>query len=148
MKCPLCLAEDTKVIDTRANADGLVIRRRRECPSCQERFSTNEQLELLDVSVLKRDGRRESYEKEKLIAGVTKSLEKIPHTGEQVASIINAIELDIHRMRKDVINSTEIGSIVMKHLKNYNNVAYIRFASVYGSWQDAEAFSKALKDLI
>lgn len=128
-------------------ADGLSIRRRRECTKCGFRFSTVEQGEILDLTVIKRDGRREPYSKEKLSQGLKRSLEKRPHTAEQFTSLVQRIERDIQRRRKIELTSGDIGELVMKRLKSFDQVAYIRFASVYRSFQDAQSFSKELKGL-
>ena len=147
MKCPLCLSEDTKVTDTRVSSDGFAIRRRRECLSCEARFSTSEQLEVLGVNVVKRDGRREPYDREKLFRGMERALEKLPVTPEQSRGLVLAVEVDLHRLRKEEVDSHEIGAIAMRHLKEFNPVAYIRFASVYGAWQDPALFLKEIRAL-
>lgn len=147
MHCPYCNYFDTKVTDSRVAADGLSIRRRRECTKCGFRFSTVEQSEILDLTVIKRDGRREPYNKEKLEQGLRRSLEKRPYTAEQFTTLVQRIERDIQRKRKTELTSKDIGEIVMKRLKNFDQVAYIRFASVYRSFQDIQSFSRELKGL-
>ena len=147
MHCPFCNYFDTKVTDSRVAADGLSIRRRRECTKCSFRFSTVEQGEILDLTVIKRDGRREPYSKEKLARGLERSLEKRPYTAEQFTSLLQKIERDIQRKRKTELKSGEIGELVMKRLKSFDQVAYIRFASVYRSFQDVKSFSQELKGL-
>jgi transcriptional repressor NrdR len=127
--------------------DGLSIRRRRECTKCGFRFSTVEQGEILDLTVIKRDGRREPYSKDKLARGLERSLEKIPYTAEQFTSLLQKIERDIQRKRKTELKSSDIGEIVMRRLKSFDQVAYIRFASVYRSFQDVQSFSKELRVL-
>ncbi len=127
--------------------DGLSIRRRRECTKCNFRFSTVEQGEILDLTVIKRDGRREPYNKEKLSQGLKHSLEKRPVTAEQFTSLVQKIERDIQRKRKTELTSRDIGELVMKRLKSFDQVAYIRFASVYRSFQDAQSFTRELKGL-
>src|SRR3989344_6001154 len=136
MHCPYCNYFDTKVTDSRVAADGLSIRRRRECTKCGFRFSTVEQGEILELTVIKRDGRREPYSKEKLAQGLKHSLEKRPYTAEQFTALVQKIERDIQRKRKTELTTREIGELVMKHLKRFDQVAYIRFASVYRSFQD------------
>lgn len=147
MHCPFCNYFDTKVTDSRVAGDGLSIRRRRECTKCNFRFSTVEQGEILDLTVIKRDGRREPYNKEKLALGLKHSLEKRPVTSEQFTALVQKIERDIQRKRKDELASRDIGEIVMKRLKTFDQVAYIRFASVYRSFQDVQSFTKELKGL-
>ncbi|MDP3985972.1 MAG: transcriptional regulator NrdR [Candidatus Veblenbacteria bacterium] len=147
MHCPYCNYFDTKVTDSRVAADGLSIRRRRECTKCGFRFSTVEQGEILELTVIKRDGRREPYSKEKLAQGLKHSLEKRPYTAEQFTALVQKIERDIQRKRKTELTTREIGELVMKHLKRFDQVAYIRFASVYRSFQDVEGFTQELKGL-
>lgn len=145
MQCPYCQNEDTKVIDKR-DAEG-VSRRRRECLKCEKRFTTYEKVEL-DLYVLKKDGKRERFDIEKLKKGVFKSLEKRPLTSEQIDSLVGEIEAKIYRFAKDKdIQSTKIGEIIMNNLKKVDKVAYIRFASVYREFADIEDFKRELKDL-
>lgn len=146
MQCPICKKE-TKVLDSRICADGYSVRRRRECLKCSFRFSTYEEIELLDVTVVKRDGRREPYSREKLIKGMERSLEKRPITKENFKKIITHIERGIQLLRKNEVTSEQVGEIVMKELKKIDPVAYIRFASVYRSFQDAATFERELKRL-
>jgi transcriptional repressor NrdR len=148
MKCPVCHHPDSKVTDTRLVIDGFAIRRRRECVQCAFRFSTYEEVELLNITVLKRDGRRESYTREKLERGIRKAVEKRPITGEEFKQLISRIERDIQRKGGPEIKTSEIGEIVMRHLKRVDPVAYIRFASVYRSFKDAETFQHELDLLI
>ncbi|MBU1038923.1 transcriptional regulator NrdR [Patescibacteria group bacterium] len=147
MHCPSCNYYDTKVTDSRVVADGLNIRRRRECTKCNFRFSTVEESEILDLAVIKRDGSHEPYNKEKLSVGLRHSLEKRPYTADRFKGLVQKIERDIQRRRKPEITSRDIGEIVMKRLKNFDQVAYIRFASVYRSFQDVDSFTKELKGL-
>jgi transcriptional repressor NrdR len=147
MHCPLCNYYDTKVSDSRVSTDGFSIRRRRECTKCNFRFSTVEESEILDLTVVKRDGRHEPYSKDKLVAGLKHSLEKRPHTADAFKGLVQKIERDIQKKRKLELTSREIGEIVMKRLKSFDQVAYIRFASVYRSFQDVESFTRELKGL-
>jgi len=147
MHCPFCNHYDSKVLDSRVVADGLTIRRRRECIKCGFRFSTIEESEILDLTVVKRDGRHEPYDKEKLESGLKHSLQKRPFTAEQFKSLVQKIERDIQRKKKPEITSQEIGEIVMKRLKTFDQVAYIRFASVYRSFQDVSSFTEELQVL-
>jgi len=148
MKCPICYYPDTKVVDSRVATDGLSIRRRRECLKCTFRFSTYEEIELLDLVIVKRDGRRESYSREKLVSGLKKSCEKRPITEDRFKRSIHAIERDLQRLKKTEITSKQIGQAVMKNLKKLDTVAYIRYASVYESFKDAQEFRKELNKLI
>ncbi len=147
MHCPSCNYFDTKVTDSRVAADGFSIRRRRECTKCNFRFSTVEESEILDLTVIKRDGHREPYSKDKLTAGLKHSLEKRSVTAEQFRGLVQRIERDIQRRRKEELTSREIGELVMKRLKTFDQVAYIRFASVYRSFQDVASFTQELKGL-
>lgn len=148
MKCPVCYHLDTKVVDSRAATDGLSIRRRRECLKCGFRFSTYEEVEILDLTIVKRDGRKESYNREKLVKGLRRALEKRPITDEKFKKLISLIERDIQALRKSEILSDQIGQLVMKHLKKIDQVAYIRFASVYQSFKDAQTFKRELNKLL
>ncbi len=148
MRCPVCGNEDTKVIDSRIANDGLGIRRRRECEKCGHRFSTVERMELLDLTVVKRDGRRESYRREKIASGLRRALEKRPYTEEQFQKLMGEIERDLARVKKDEITSKEVGEVAMNRLKRFDKVAYIRFASVYRSFEDLDRFADELHSLI
>jgi transcriptional repressor NrdR len=147
MRCPVCNHEDTKVIDSRLNGEGFSVRRRRECSGCEYRFSTAEEVEILDLRVVKSDGRTEPYLREKLVSGLKRSLEKRPYTQADFKAMIGRVERDIQRMRRDEVTSAQIGEIVMEHLKQMDPVAYIRFASVYRSFTDAGDFRNELEKL-
>ncbi|MCK4553661.1 transcriptional repressor NrdR [Candidatus Parcubacteria bacterium] len=148
MKCPVCYYQDTKVVDSRVASDGLSIRRRRECLKCGFRFSTYEEIEILDLTIVKRDGRKEVYGREKLVKGLKKSLEKRSITDDRFKKLVNLIERDLQRLRKSEITSDCIGQIVMKNLKRVDQVAYIRFASVYQSFKDVQTFQRELNKLL
>ena len=147
MHCPLCNHDNTKVNDSRASQDGLSIRRRRECVQCEHRFSTLEEAEILDLTLLKRDGRRESYDKDKLTRGLERALEKRDYTREDFHSLVQRIERDIQKLKKDEVTTEQIGQLVMDNLKSFDQVAYIRFASVYRAFDDASSFAKELQRL-
>jgi transcriptional repressor NrdR len=147
MKCPNCGNEDTKVLDSRPQNDQTAIRRRRKCLKCGFRFSTREEMEILDLVVVKRDGGKESYLREKIETGIRKAFEKRPITPEAFAGIISGIEQDIQKRDKKEITSKEIGNIVMRRIKSKDQVAYIRFASVYRKFTDVEEFIKEAKKL-
>ncbi len=148
MKCLNCHFPDTKVVDSRLTMDGYAIRRRRECLKCEFRFSTLEEVEIFDLTIIKQDGRREVYSREKLERGLRKSLEKRPTGEEGFKKLINKIEIDLQKVKGKEINSNQIGEIVMRHLKRIDKVAYIRFASVYKSFEDPETFRKEINDLL
>ncbi len=149
MKCPACYHEETKVVDSRTGVDGISIRRRRECLKCGFRFSTIETVEILDLTVVKRDGRKESYSREKLESGLEKSLEKRSITKDTFQKLINNIERDIQvKAKSNEITSSQIGEIVMKRLRRVDKIGYIRFASVYQSFKDTKAFQKELNKLL
>lgn len=135
------------MIDSRLVSDGGAIRRRRECEKCGERFSTYEEMVLLNITVVKRDGRKEAYDREKIEHGIKKAIEKRPISHEEFQNLINRIERDIQVLRKDEVKSIEIGAIVMKRMKEVDEVAYIRFASVYKSFKDVKSFERELKKL-
>jgi len=147
MRCLSCHYHDTKVTDSRLVSDGMAIRRRRECNKCGFRFSTYEEPEILNLSVVKRNGSHEPYIREKMETGIRKSLEKLPVTEEDFKKLINRIERDIQTLGKQEVKSSQIGEIIMKHLRKMNHVAYIRFASVYRSFTDVESFRKELLSL-
>lgn len=149
MKCPSCHNEDTKVIDSRTLEEDTAVRRRRECEKCGFRFSTIEEIEILNLSVIKKDNSQEPYNKEKLAVSLQKALQKRPVTPERLKRAIQAIEQDIQlKSKNDQIKSLEIGEIIMKHLKKIDKVAYIRFASVYRDFEDIKTFQTEINKLI
>ncbi|MEK7615156.1 MAG: transcriptional regulator NrdR [Patescibacteria group bacterium] len=148
VRCAVCNHKDTKVIDSRISIDGVSVRRRRECEKCGFRFSTLEEIELLDLTVVKRDGRRENYSKDKLVRGLEKALEKRPYTDATFQKLVHKIERDIQKKRRGQLTTAELGDIVMKHLHVFDKVAYIRFASVYRSFEDVRTFESELKKLL
>lgn len=148
MRCPNCQNEDTKVLDSRPVDEGSAIRRRRECEKCGFRFSTYEEIEILDLSVIKKDGSKQAFSKEKLERSVRLPLDKRPHDDETLRKLISGIEIEIQKKAKDgEITSNEIGEIVMKKLKKVDKVAYIRFAAVYRQFADVDEFKEALEKL-
>ncbi|PIT96212.1 transcriptional regulator NrdR [Candidatus Falkowbacteria bacterium CG10_big_fil_rev_8_21_14_0_10_37_14] len=148
MKCPLCQYPDTKVVDSRVVNEGLSIRRRRECLKCEFRFSTYEEMEILDLTVVKRDGVKEAYNREKIIRGLRRALEKRPMTEIDFRKLLNLIELDIQTLKKPEISTDVIGEVVMNRLQEFDQVAYIRFASVYRCFEDVASFEKEIRKLI
>lgn len=149
MHCPICNATDTKVIDSRLVADGNKVRRRREClnPECQERFTTFEVAEIFIPTVLKRNGERESYSAAKLRKGLMRAVEKRPVNEEQISELIGKIEHKMRHCGEREISSQKIGQWVMDQLKALDHVAYIRFASVYLSFDDIAEFQKTIDEL-
>jgi len=148
MRCPNCQNEDTKVLDSRPVEEGSAIRRRRECEKCGFRFSTYEEMEILDLYVLKKDGRKELYSREKMEKGIRRAFEKLPHTDDTLKKLVSGIEQEIYKKAKDSeIKSTEIGEVLMKRIKKVDKVAYIRFASVYRCFEDVDEFKEELKKL-
>ncbi|OGE87526.1 MAG: transcriptional regulator NrdR [Candidatus Doudnabacteria bacterium RIFCSPLOWO2_02_FULL_49_13] len=147
MRCPNCQNDDTKVLDSRPISDGLAIRRRRECTKCGARFSTHEEMEILDLTVVKRDGRTEAYMREKIESGIRKAFEKRPLTRDDFHALVSGIEQDIQKSGKEQIPAKDIGNIVMRRIKGKDQVAYIRFASVYRQFADVEEFIKEAKKL-
>jgi transcriptional repressor NrdR len=127
--------------------DGMMVRRRRECDKCEYRFSTTEELELLDLTVVKRDGRHEAYARAKIRDGLLRSLTKRPYTQDRFDRLIHGIERDIQKKKKREITSNEIGEIVMKHLSKFDTVAYIRFASIYRAFEDVDTFENEIRSL-
>lgn len=147
MYCPFCAAEDTKVIDSRLVADGVQVRRRRECLSCHERFTTYETAELVMPRIIKQNGNREPFDEEKLRAGFLRALEKRPVSVESIESVISQIKHSLRATGEREINSRVLGELVMDSLKQLDQVAYVRFASVYRSFQDIAEFRDAIERL-
>lgn len=147
MRCPNCFSLDTYVIDSRDVDDFRAIRRRRECQKCKTRFTTYERVELTNFLVVKKDGRREIYDRNKLEAGILKACEKRPISKEQIDKIVSNIERKLQATCDTEVKSQQIGELVIKALKKIDKVAYIRFASVYKSFEDLKSFEKELKDL-
>jgi len=147
MHCPVCRSKETKVVDSRLGSDGMAVRRRRECVKCMFRFSTVEEMELLDITVVKNDGQRETYDQAKLTQGIVRSLTKRPYTQEKFDKLIYTIERDIQKKKKREVTSREVGEVVMKHLRLFDKVAYIRFASIYRAFEDVDTFQTAIRSL-
>ncbi|MFH0870314.1 MAG: transcriptional regulator NrdR [archaeon] len=144
MRCPFCSYEETKVVETRETGED-VTRRRRECLRCKKRFTTYEKLESLNLRVIKKDGNRESFDKEKLRRGLLKACEKRPISIADIDRVADDIERTLRSKHAPEVKSTIIGELVMKSLKKLDSVAYIRFASVYRSFQDIQEFEKEVK---
>ncbi len=144
MKCPFCSKTETKVVDKRETEDDEVTRRRRECLKCKKRFTTYERIENIDLFVVKKDGRRESFDKDKLKKGILRACEKRPISMDKIEKSLKAIEAELKARNKKEINSAEIGNLIMRKLRSLDKVAYIRFASVYRDFQDIEEFDEVL----
>ena len=148
MKCPFCGYSDSKVIDSRPAEEGSTIRRRRECLACQKRFTTYEIIERLPLVVIKRDGSRQSFDKVKLINGMVRACEKRPVTLSQLEAIADEIEQELQSGLEREIRTGDIGEMVMSRLKDVDEVAYVRFASVYRSFKDINTFMEELSKLL
>lgn len=147
MYCPFCQHPDTKVIDSRLNLEGNQVRRRRECPECDERFNTFENAELTLPQIIKQDGRRVAFDEKKLRAGMLRALEKRPVAIEQIDTAMNHLIKRLRGSGEREISSRELGEWVMNELRSLDPVAYVRFASVYKSFQDVDAFRDEIQRL-
>ena len=147
MRCPSCGHLESKVVDSRPSDDGGVIRRRRECLECGRRFTTYERAEENPLIVVKSDGSSESYDRQKLMRGLLIACAKRPISPEQISSLINGIETDLRNSNQIEIRSKELGDMVMSRLAKLDDVAYVRFASVYKDFQNIEEFAAALEEL-
>lgn len=148
MHCIFCSSDQTEVVETRTADDGMTVRRRRECTKCLKRFTTYERVEQLPIIVVKRDGRRERFDRNKLSDGIVKSTGKTTITLEQVEEIVKNVEMDLKQEETTEVTSHKIGELVAKYLKNLDKIAYIRFASVFKRFVDVEDFEKELKKLL
>ena len=147
MKCPICGYTESKVIDSRPSEEGSSIRRRRECLSCQNRFTTYEKIETLPLLVVKKDKTRELFDKNKLLSGIIKACHKRPVTMEQMEEVASDIEAELQNSLSKEISSQSIGGLVMDKLKSLDPVAYVRFASVYREFKDLDTFMRELEEL-
>lgn len=148
MKCPYCECTESKVIDSRPVDDGASIRRRRECLNCAKRFTTYEQIESVPLVIIKKDGKREVYNRQKLINGILRACEKTSVSYSQVESLVSEVETGLYSRMDKEIPSTEIGELVMDKLKKLNDIAYVRFASVYREFKDVNTFLDELNRLL
>ena len=147
MRCPFCKEPDSRVIDSRAAEEGMTIRRRRECGKCGRRFTTYEVVERLPLMVVKRDGRREPFSRDKLLTGIIRSCDKRDISMEQITNFVAELEHEIRNRTEPEVPSEKVGEIVMEHLKDFDEVAYIRFASVYRKFDDITNFIEELETL-
>lgn len=148
MRCPFCSYHDSRVVDSRSVEEGNSIRRRRECPKCGKRFTTYEKYEEAPLVVSKKDGRRELFDGKKLLAGLLKAFEKRPVSLEKVQEIADSVEREIRQRGESEIDSTIIGEIVMNHLEQTDQIAYVRFASVYRQFADVNNFMQELQRIM
>ena len=148
MKCPFCNNDDTKVIDSRSQDDNSTIKRRRLCEKCGKRFTTYERIDTIPMTVIKNNGTRETFDKNKLISGIMKSCNKRPITAKQISDIADDIENAVLSSMDKEIESKEIGSMVMDRLKKIDEVAYVRFASVYRQFKDINTFMEELAKML
>ena len=148
MKCPFCGHAENKVIDSRISKDGKAVRRRRECLGCAKRFTTYEYVEDILPMVVKKDGRREQFDRQKILSGIKKACEKRPISMEAIDKLVENVEQACQEVQAEEISSTLIGEKIMNELKMFDGVAYVRFASVYRQFRDVGEFMSELKDLL
>ena len=148
MKCPFCNFADTKVIDSRAQDDNSVIRRRRVCEKCGKRFTTYERVDMVPITVIKRDGTREIFDKAKLQNGIMKSCNKRPVTAQQIQKLVDDIENTLAGSGEREVESKQLGNMVIERLKDLDEVAYVRFASVYRQFKDINSFIDELEKML
>lgn len=148
MNCPFCNFKEDRVIDSRESKEGDAIRRRRECLQCLRRFTTYERIDEIPYMVVKKDGRREKFERQKVLAGLLKACEKRPVSMAKLADLVDEVEGILSEKTEREITTTEIGEFLMRSLAGLDKIAYVRFASVYRDFQDVEAFFTELKDMM
>ena len=148
MKCPFCGHIEDKVVDSRESREGDAIRRRRECLKCEKRFTTYERIDEVPYMVIKKDGRREKFDRQKVLAGLLKACEKRPISMGRLAELVNQVEAKVTDSPDREISTTEIGNYLMERMQELDKIAYVRFASVYRDFQDEEAFFNELKNLV
>ena len=148
MKCPFCSHEDTRVVDSRVGKEGNNIRRRRECVDCERRFTTYERVEETLPLVIKKDGRREAFERQKIISGIQRACEKRPVSVATIEKVVDQIERSLQECGEKEINASRIGEAIMEALQSLDEVAYVRFASVYRQFRDINEFMAELTDIL
>mgnify|MGYP001444753285 CR=1 FL=1 len=148
MNCPFCNFSETKVIDSRPTEEGQAIRRRRECLKCGKRFTTYEKIEQIPLIVVKKDGNRQPYDRNKILNGILKACEKRPVSLNEIEEIVNEIEKELYNSMEKEITSQKIGQMVMERLKQVDEVSYVRFASVYRQFKDINTFMEELNKLL
>lgn len=147
MLCPYCSSTNTMVLESRESEDGNVTRRRRECQKCQKRFTTYERVEIIDLKVVKKDGQVEDFSREKIKAGMNKACEKRPCDRKNIETIIDDIEMRLLNRKSTTISSSDIGRMVLTRLKKLDQVAYLRFASVFLEFENVEEFKKVIREI-
>ena len=148
MKCPFCGWNESKVVDSRPSDEYAVIRRRRECEKCSKRFTTYEKIEEIPLVIVKRDGRREVFQREKIVNGVLRACQKRPISIKEIEEIVDSVEKELQNTMEKEIDSKKIGEMVMSRLKKLDDVAYVRFASVYKQFKDINTFMDELNKLM
>ncbi len=148
MRCPFCGEDSDKVIDSRLVQDGNAVRRRRQCQACNERFTTYEYIERVALQVIKHDDRREPYDRSKLMKGVEIALAKRPVSTKQLMALVEDVEAELFKLSKSEVSSKDIGELVMERLRELDEIAYVRFASVYRKFRDKTEFVDELKNLL
>jgi len=148
MKCPFCGYQEDKVVDSRATQEESAVRRRRECLKCGKRFTTYEYVEEVSLMVIKKDGRREPFDRKKILGGIIRACEKRPVSMDKMEEIVSSVEHSIQKKSDREIDSSRIGELVMERLKGLDDVAYVRFASVYRQFKDVSQFMSELKDIL
>src|ERR1700686_2051846 len=148
MTCPFCGFKQDRVIDSRESKEGDVIRRRRQCEKCERRFTTYERSDEIPYMVVKKDGRREKFDRQKVLAGLLKACEKRPVPMAKLAEVVDAVESKLAESPERELSTTNIGEMLMEKLRNLDKIAYVRFASLYRDFQDMEAFLNELKHLV
>ena len=148
MRCPFCAHVEDKVVDSRESKDGDSIRRRRECLECGRRFTSYERIDEIPYMVIKKDGRRETFERNKIMAGLLRACEKRPISAAQLEAIVDEVEKVVMDSTEREVSTTDIGKVIMKRLKSLDKVAYVRFASVYLEFEDVSEFMDELKYLV
>ncbi|NLD79111.1 MAG: transcriptional repressor NrdR [Mollicutes bacterium] len=148
MKCPECGYLDSKVLDSRPSEEGNTIRRRRECDKCHHRFTTYEKIEEYPIMVIKKNNVRQPFSREKVMNGLLRACEKRPISVEQIEEVVNQVEQELKNTLKKEVTSSDIGELVMKYLKELDEIAYVRFASVYRQFKDISVFVKEVNELL
>ncbi len=147
MRCAICKTPDSKVVDSRTLMEGTMIRRRRECEACHARFTTYERLEKIPWKIIKKDGRREDYDRGKILKGITTACEKRPISVSQIEALVASVEEELEMLSKQEVSTKAIGELVMKKLQELDDIAYVRFASVYRQFKDVSQFLSAVNSL-
>ena len=148
MKCPFCKKDNDRVVDSRSSSDGFVIRRRRQCNECRRRYTTYERMEEIPLRVIKKDGTHEPFDRQKILSGLLKACEKRPVSVTRLEEIVNRIELDLYEKYDREVKTKVVGEMVMQSLRELDQVAYVRFASVYREFKDVSEFMSELQPML